>query len=116
MRYRAILQLTSGDEDVFKSASSQINNLLRALSNNVEIEMVCHGRSLPFILKENNKWAPILQQLLCNNIKILACENMLQSNGKKATDLFPGIGTVPAAVAELVIKQNEGWSYLKAGF
>ena len=30
--------------------------------------------------------------------------------------LIPSAGSVPSGVAELVIKQEEGWSYLKTGY
>jgi intracellular sulfur oxidation DsrE/DsrF family protein len=30
--------------------------------------------------------------------------------------LIPVVGSVPSGVAELVMKQEEGWSYLKTGY
>jgi intracellular sulfur oxidation DsrE/DsrF family protein len=30
--------------------------------------------------------------------------------------LLPSAGTVPAAILEIVMKQEQGWSYIKAGF
>jgi uncharacterized protein len=116
MKYKAIIQLTSGEDAVIKSAASQINNLQKALNNAVDIELVCHGQSLCFVLNETGQWTEILQRLLSNGVMIVACENMLLANAKSKADLYPGIKTVPAAIAEIVIKQQEGWSYVKAGF
>ena len=116
MRYKAIIQLMSGDDAVIKSAASQIHNLHKALNNAVDVELVCHGKSLPFVLNEVDKWTEILHHLLSNAVEIVACENMLKANRKSANDLFTGIKTVPAGIAEIVIKQQEGWSYIKAGF
>lgn len=116
MRYKAIIQLMSGDDAVINSAASQISNLQKALNNEVDIELVCHGKSLLFVLNEADKWAKILHHLLSNAVKIVACENMLKANGKSTNDLFPGVKTVPAGIAEIIIKQQEGWSYVKAGF
>lgn len=116
MKYKTIIQLMSGEDAVIKSAASQINNLKKALNNDIDIEMVCHGQSLQFVLNEDDKWTEILTQLLSNAVEIVACENMLNANAKVKTDLSPGIKTVPAAIAEIVIKQQEGWSYIKAGF
>ena len=116
MTYKAIMQLTSGEADVFKSAVSQLNNLMKALPGAVEIELVCHGRSFPFLLKENNLYLPLLNQLICNKVAVVACENMLQANNIPLADLAPGVTTVRAAIAELVVKQQQGWSYIKAGF
>ena len=116
MTYKTIMQLTSGDADVFKSAVSQLNNLMKALPGAVEIELVCHGRSFPFLLKENNLYLPLLNQLVCNKVAVVACENMLQTNNIQAAQLATGVSTVRAAIAEIVVKQHQGWSYIKAGF
>jgi hypothetical protein len=116
MRYKAIIQLTSGEDRVIKSIASQINNLIKALNSEVDIELVCYGQSLPFVLNEANKWSDVISNLLLNNVEILACGNMLKANSKSTDEMFPGIKTVPAAIAEIVVKQHEGWSYIKAGF
>ena len=31
------------------------------------------------------------------------------------SQLLPFVSTVPMAIAEIVVKQEQGWSYLKAG-
>lgn len=116
MMYKAIIQLMSGDEAVIKSVASQINNLRTALNNKVEVELVCHGQSADFVMNAGDKWADIIQKLLSMSVKITACENMLKAKNISVLQLYPGIETVPAAIAELVIKQQEGWSYIKAGF
>lgn len=106
----------SGDDAVIKSTASQINNLQNALNHDVDIELVCHGQSLSFVLNSQRKWTEIIKHLLSNAVEIVACENMLKANDKSANNLFPEIKAVPAAIAEIVIKQQEGWSYIKAGF
>jgi intracellular sulfur oxidation DsrE/DsrF family protein len=30
-------------------------------------------------------------------------------------DLLEGVGTVPAGIVEVVTKQEQGWTYIKAG-
>lgn len=70
----------------------------------------------PLYLNEGNKWSDVISDLLLNKVEIVACENMLKANSKSAKDLFPGIKTVLVAIAEIVVKQHEGWSYIKAGF
>lgn len=115
MRYKAIIQLTSGEDGVIMSMASQIDNLIKALNSEVDIELVCHGQSLALVLNEGNKWSDIISNLLLNHVEIVACENMLKANAKSVKDLFPGIKAVPAAIAEIVVKQQEGWCYIKAG-
>jgi intracellular sulfur oxidation DsrE/DsrF family protein len=33
----------------------------------------------------------------------------------EAKDLLPGVGMVPAGIVEVVTKQEQGWTYIKAG-
>ncbi|WP_298301978.1 DsrE family protein [Hydrotalea sp.] len=114
--YKAIIQLTSDDENVYKSIIGQIINLKKALTDNVLIEVVCHGRSSAFCLNTNNSYREAIAQLMEEGVDIKVCENMLHANHISAQQLIPGMQTVPAGIAELVIRQHEGWSYVKAGF
>ncbi|RTL49852.1 MAG: hypothetical protein EKK39_10455 [Sphingobacteriales bacterium] len=114
--YKAIIQLTSDEPRVYKSIIGQINNLLHALPGKVTIAMVCHGGSSAFCLNDNNPNRAAILQLMEQGVVIKVCENMLRSNHVSVQQLIPGIQTVPAGIAELVIRQQEGWSYIKAGF
>lgn len=115
MNYKVIIQLSTDTQEVIQGTTIQILNLLQALQNNVEVELVCHGSSINFVINSNNQFSASLKKLLDNNIKIYACKNMLLANKKNESDLFQGIKTVPSAIAEIVIKQQQGWSYIKAG-
>jgi len=115
MHYRVIIQLTNSDKIVIKSLLSQIKNLIHALDGEVEIELACHGQSIPFVLNSENKWADGINYLLANKVNILACEQMLVGNHKSKTDLYTGINIIPSAIAAIVKRQTEGWSYIKAG-
>ena len=116
MKYKTVIQLSSGEDAIIKSTVSQIHNLLKDLKNEVEIELVCHGKSISFVTNHQGIWSSVLEDLLSKSVKIVACENMLIANAKSKNDLFDGIETVPAAITELVVKQQQGWSYIKAGF
>lgn len=115
MKYKVIIQLSTDAQEVIQSTTVQILNLLQALENNVEVELVCHGSSINFVINSNNQYSAALQKLLAHNIKIYACNNMLLANKKNKSDVYEGIKIVPSAIAEIVIKQQQGWSYIKAG-
>lgn len=116
MNYKVIIQLTNSDEEVIKSLISHVKNLGTALGEEVEILIVCHAKSLDFVLSENESYAASVRLLLSFRATLAACENMLKAHHKTPSDLHNGITTVPSAIAALVVKQQEGWSYIKAGF
>ncbi|WP_254561994.1 DsrE family protein [Dyadobacter diqingensis] len=114
--YKAIIQLTSPEPKVYKSTIRQILNLLDHFNQQVEVKIVCHGASWPFCVTDQNPFSEDIRTLLQKQVKIEVCKNMLDSNNILPDDLIPGIKIIPSGIAELVIRQQEGWSYIKAGF
>jgi intracellular sulfur oxidation DsrE/DsrF family protein len=46
----------------------------------------------------------------------VVCENTLKNRNISKDLLIPNVEFVPAGIAEIVEKQEEGWSYIKGGF
>jgi len=113
-RYKAVLQLSTDEPAVHKSVVRQMNNVLNAMDK-VDIELVIHGPGIAVILKD----APLannLELLHQKGIKFLVCANTLQDQGLAAAALLAFAAIVPSGIAHLIIRQSEGWSYIKAGF
>lgn len=113
--YKAIIQLTSDDPKVHRSMVRQIGNLFAHLGSAVDVRIVCHGASVPFCVAAGNALAEEIRSLIDQRATIAACRNMLVSNNVDTTALIDGIEVIPSGIAELVILQQEGWSYVKAG-
>ena len=116
MKYKAIIQLTSSESKVYKSMIRQIFNLLDHLNGQVKIKIVCHGASGQFCMEKDNIHLEGINALLAKEVQIDVCRNMLVSNHIEPTELITGLKIIPSGIAELVIRQQEGWSYIKAGF
>ena len=114
--YKALFQLASKDDLVYKSTIRQINNLLDHLEDSVSVRIVCHGGSAGFCKSNGNIFTNEILHLINRKVVVVACAKMLEGNNLTATDLINGIAIIPSGIADLVIKQQEGWSYVKAGF
>jgi intracellular sulfur oxidation DsrE/DsrF family protein len=68
-------------------------------------------------MKNNTKYQSRLQALKSKGVKFVVCENTLK-NRKISKDAFPEILVeyTPAGIAEIVEKQEQGWSYIKGGY
>ena len=44
---------------------------------------------------------------------LAACQNSMRDRNLKTEDLFPFVSQVDSGVAEIVRKQEKGWSYIK---
>jgi uncharacterized protein len=49
-------------------------------------------------------------------VDFVACENAMREHKIKREDLVTDCRTVPSGVVEVVLKQDKGWAYLKAGY
>ena len=48
-----------------------------------------------------------------SGVKIVACENTMRGQKLTRDDMLPAIGYVPAGVVELLVKQHQGWAYIR---
>lgn len=112
--HKIIMQVTNGDSTTQLAVVGQIKNTLEALPN-AQIEVVCHSQGLPLILAEKSLVAADIKDLLQRNVAFVACENTMQKQKVQKEDLLPGITTVPSGMAEIILKQEAGWVYVKPG-
>lgn len=96
-----------------------LNNVANAQqafgAGNTEIEVVAHSNGLGFLLKSNDALKDRMQQLASNGVVFAACQNTMKKKNVSKEDLLPFVTTVDSGVAEVIRKQEAGWTYLKSG-
>lgn len=114
--HKIVMQLTSADPMVHKSLMKQISNLKEGWKDSVAIEIVCHGPGMEFLMKEKNLIAPNFIEFKSKNVNFVACRNTMKEKKIEEIQLFEDISYVQMGIAEIVVKQEQGWSYIKTGF
>lgn len=114
-KHRIIMQLTSNDINVHKGLTKQLNNLKNGWGDSVEIEVVCHGPGIDFITTEKSGFKEEINQLLKRGIVFVACENTMREKQIPKELIMKGMQFVQMGIGEIVVKQEQGWSYIKAG-
>ena len=109
-----VWDLSSSDTAVHGAVFRQINNA-RALKPELQIEVVFHGQAVLSLLKEDKSFETRVKSAKEKGVIIAVCNNSLRRLKIDPSQLMPEATVVPSAVVELIIKQSEGWSYLKAG-
>lgn len=112
--HKVIMQVSNLEAGEQRVIVSQINNLLNSLPK-ATAKVVFHSQGLPLVVEKESKVASEVASLLKRGVIFAACENTMERNGISKEDLLPGITTVPSAIAEFILKQEEGWIYVKAG-
>lgn len=102
----------SGWDQIFKNVEN-IQKIFGA--EGLEVEIVFFGKGLPMLLKKNDEYAARLKEAVDKGVILAACQNTMRAMKVKTEDLFPFATQVDSGVAELVRKQEAGWSYIKGG-
>ena len=114
-QHHVLFAVTSADEADWNLALGNIRNLLAGLSGDaVEVEVVAFGPGVSLVRKPSSLDADI-QALEAKHVRFVACENSMRAHKMTKADLVDGAGTVPAGIVEVVTKQEQGWTYIKAG-
>lgn len=115
-KYRAVFDLSAETPERWDGALKNIENLRRALGpENVQVELVVHGNAYPLVQRSNTAMEDRLRGLQEAGVQLSLCENTMKRFEVSRESLFPFVGTVDAAVAELVRRQEAGWAYVKVG-
>ena len=114
--HQVVMQLNTADTAVWSSMLGNIRNFQKVWPGNVAIEVVVHGKALNFLVASKSHLVPDVEAMTKLGVVFNACENTMNKYGIKKEMLIPSVSSVPSGVAELVIKQEEGWSYIKTGY
>ncbi len=113
--HRVLFAVTSADEADWRLTMGNIRNLIAGMAPEaVEVEVVAYGPGLALVRKPSSVDAEI-QALQTKHVRFVACENSMHMQHVTAADLVDGVGSVPSGIIEVVKKQEQGWSYIKAG-
>jgi uncharacterized protein len=115
-KHQIIMQLTSGDAAVHKGLIKQLNNLKTGWGDTVAIEVVCHGPGIDFLTTDKTKFKDEIYQLKAKGIEFVVCENSLREREVPKEAILPDMSFVKMGIGEIVLKQEAGWIYIKAGF
>jgi intracellular sulfur oxidation DsrE/DsrF family protein len=115
-KHYIIMQLTSNDKAVHKGLIKQLNNLKNGWGDTVEIQVVCHGPGIDFLHTERTQFADDIYELKKRGIVFTVCENSLKEREVPKDKILSDMHFVLMGIGEIVLKQEQGWSYIKAGF
>jgi len=114
-QHRIVMQLTSGDTLVHKNLMKQFRNMKEA-SPTLQLEVVCHGPGMDMLMGDRSVVREKVTEYAGKGIVFLACENTIAERKLDRSKVLPEAGYVKAGIIHIVERQEDGWSYIKAGF
>lgn len=114
--HRVIMQLTQNNPEAHKGLINQLNALTSAWGDSVIIEVLAHGPGVEMFMKEKSTQQEFIQKLKLKGVHFVICENTLTQKAISKEQLLPDLEYVKFGLVEVITKQEQGWTYLKAGF
>jgi uncharacterized protein len=112
-KHKVIIQVSDNDARKWTLALNNVRNIQQDLGrDNVVVELVAYGPGLD-MLKLESAVASRVAAALAEGVAIVACENTMANTKTKKDDMLPNIGYVKAGVVELMLKQQQGYAYIR---
>lgn len=103
-------------ESVLRNAQN-VQKTLGAI--NTRLEIVAHGKGIGLLLGKSSVKTPALKKLIQElhetGVVFAACNNTLTRMNIPKSDLLQVSAVVDSGVAEVIRKQEAGWTYIKSG-
>lgn len=98
----------------WKLVLTNTKNLLDALiDSTLTIEILANSEAVKFLIESDHIDRNQLLELVSSNVIFSICNNSLKSFEIDVKSLFAFVSIVPSGVAELALKQHEGFAYIR---
>lgn len=105
-----VIQATGGKDDLKRALLLASN--MRSVLGNAEFEVVIFGANVKLLTAFSDE-VPLIQKILDEGIRVVACKRSLDAMNIDETELAPGISVVPFGAVHIVNRQKQGWQYIK---
>ncbi len=113
-RHKVIFQVSDADPKKWGLTLNNARNVQAELgATNVDIEIVAYGPGIGMLKADSESANRVQDEALSNGVKVVACENTMTNMKLSKADMLNGIGYVRAGVVELMLRQKQGWAYIR---
>ncbi|AEM70903.1 hypothetical protein Murru_1863 [Allomuricauda ruestringensis DSM 13258] len=110
---KVVFDVTSSNPEVHRTAAKHLRLMAEAYPES-EFELVVYSGAFKMVDKKSSVAGETLSTVVNrDNVSIVICEQTMKKHKMTMDDLIPGVGSVPDGIYELVIKQKQGWGYIK---
>jgi intracellular sulfur oxidation DsrE/DsrF family protein len=111
--HNAVLHVNQNDTVAWNQALNNATNMLKAMGKDkLNVEIVMNGAGLDMV-KLESPVAGRIPDVLAAGVELKACGQTMKAAHVTAEDLAPGVQVVPGGMAEILQKEEAGWSYIK---
>lgn len=113
--HKVLFEFTSPGKEPSSAVLNNIENVRKSLGAGTQVILVAHGPGIALLQKADNESAERMRKLADAGVVFAACENTMKRKNISKAELLDFSTTVDSGVAEVVRRQEAGWSYVKSG-
>lgn len=113
-KHKIVIQFNEADSVSQSRVVLQVENI-RKIWADAQVEVVCLGGGLDLLTTKGSKFSSMIAEWTKKGVVFAACNNSMNLRKISKEDMLPQAVVIPAAVIELAMKQEEGWSYFRGG-
>jgi uncharacterized protein len=113
--YRIVFDLTSRDTLDQKAVVRWVGEI-SASNPEAQLEVVMYGKGFELVMPEKSAFVTQVNNAIKNpNVSFKVCQAALRNNNVDRSRIMADVRTVPDGIYEILMKQREGWGYIKVG-
>jgi intracellular sulfur oxidation DsrE/DsrF family protein len=113
--YRVVFDLTSRDTLDQKAVMRWVGEI-SAANPEAQLEVVMYGKGFELVMPEKSAFVTQVNSAMKNpNVSFKVCQAALKNNNVDRSRIMADAQTVPDGIYEILMKQREGWGYIKVG-
>ena len=110
---KVVFQVSDSDPAKWNLALNNARNVQQDLgSDKVAVEIVAYGPGIG-MLKMDSVAGPRVAEAMASGTSVVACENTMRNQKITREDMLPRISCVAAGVVQLMLRQKEGYAYIR---
>jgi uncharacterized protein len=110
---KIVFDVTSKDTLTHQAVLRHVNTMASSYPNS-NFEVVVYGAAVSMFQKEKSTVSKDIETASTKkNVSFVACEQAMKKYNIDKSQLLPGVTTVQDGILEIVMKQGEGWGYIK---
>src|SRR6056297_999914 len=110
---KVVFDVTSSNPDVHRTAAKHLRLMAEAYPES-EFELVIYSGAFKMVDKKSSVAGETLSAIINrDNVDIVICQQTMKRHKMTMDDLIPGVSSVPDGIYEIIMKQKQGWGYIK---
>ncbi len=116
VKHQVVIHVSNNDTAAWKGLMNNIKHLKEIWGDSVQIEVVAHGSGIELLVAAKTTQQKKIAEYKKTGVAFAACENTMRQRNITKADMIAEADFVPSGVGEVIMKEENGWSYLKSGF